>query len=54
MKIKCPKKLIEVVLPLDETNVEAAREKSVRARHSPRSLTRLAPSRRKFTEKALA
>ena len=33
MKIKCPKKLIEVALPLDEINAEAAREKSIRHGH---------------------
>ena len=30
--IKAPKKLIEVALPLDEINAEAAREKSIRHR----------------------
>ena len=32
MRIKCSKKLIEVALPLDEINAEAAREKAVRHR----------------------
>ncbi|MGI5830938.1 MAG: DUF1156 domain-containing protein [Thermoguttaceae bacterium] len=32
-KIKAPKKLIEVALPLDEINAEAAREKSIRHGH---------------------
>ncbi|ANB02977.1 DUF1156 domain-containing protein [Ectothiorhodospira sp. BSL-9] len=31
--IKCPKKLIEVALPLDDINVAAAREKSIRHGH---------------------
>ena len=31
--IKAPKKLIEVALPLDEINAEAAREKSIRHGH---------------------
>ncbi|MBF0136776.1 MAG: DUF1156 domain-containing protein, partial [Magnetococcales bacterium] len=31
--IKAPKKLIEVALPLDEINVAAAREKSIRHGH---------------------
>ena len=30
---KCPKKLIEVALPLDVINVAAAREKSIRHGH---------------------
>ncbi|MBF0416482.1 MAG: DUF1156 domain-containing protein, partial [Magnetococcales bacterium] len=33
MSIKAPKKLIEVALPLDDINVEAAREKSIRQGH---------------------
>lgn len=33
MAIKSPKKLIEVALPLDDINVEAAREKSIRHGH---------------------
>src|SRR5690606_35459809 len=33
MTIKCPKKLIEVALPLDDINVAAAREKSIRHGH---------------------
>ena len=32
-QIKCPKKLIEVALPLDDINVAAAREKSIRHGH---------------------
>ena len=31
--IKSPKKLIEVALPLDDINAEAAREKSIRHGH---------------------
>jgi putative DNA methylase len=33
MDVKCPKKLIEVALPLDAINVAAAREKSIRHGH---------------------
>lgn len=33
MTIKTPKKLIEVALPLDDINVAAAREKSIRHGH---------------------
>ena len=33
MKIRAPKKLIEVALPLDDINKEAAREKSIRHGH---------------------
>jgi putative DNA methylase len=33
VEIKIPKKLIEVALPLDDINVEAAREKSIRQGH---------------------
>jgi putative DNA methylase len=32
-KIKAPKKLIEVALPLDDINAAAAREKSIRHGH---------------------